>query len=591
MTNKKIRTILSFGLSFCVLILASCFFAKTAKAANGSLYLSPSSGEYTVGNTFSVQVKLNSGGVAINAADGTLVFSPDKLEVRSISKTDSIFSLWIQEPVFSNSLGTINFAGGKPTPGFTGAAGVIITITFKARTATIEPAKLTFAAGSILADDGKGTNILTSMGSGSYTLVARAITPLPSEEKEEEYVPSSLPGQAPLAPAVSSPTHPYENKWYSNNDPEFAWKLPSDVTGVSLLLHQNPGGDPGPTSDGLLESQKYENVEDGLWYFHVKFENESGWGAILHRKVLIDTKKPEAFEITVDNKGDATNPTPVLYFKTTDSLSGIDYYEIKIGEVQASTTQAGTKENPYQPPPVPAGKYTAEVKAFDKAGNFVSASLKLEISSIEPPKITKIPKSILLGEILAIEGTAVPEITVRIYIQKTEKEPILEKIKADSEGKFALSFQKTLTKGDYLVWAQAEDKRGALSYPTKKYELEVGLPPFLKFGKIVLDYLTTIVTLIILIVGAVAVIVYIWYRVSIWRKRVGKETRQVARAVTEAFGTLRKEVGEQIALLDKKPGLSKGEKEIRDKLKTALDISEKLISKEVKDVKKALEEL
>ena len=108
-----------------------------------------------------------------------MIFNPDKLEVKSISKTDSIFTLWVQEPAFSNSLGTITFAGGKPSPGYTGAAGTINTITFKAKTATFATADLTFAVGSVLADDGKGTNILTNMGSGVYTIVARETETIP----------------------------------------------------------------------------------------------------------------------------------------------------------------------------------------------------------------------------------------------------------------------------------------------------------------------------------------------------------------------------------------------------------------------------
>jgi len=60
-------------------------------------------------------------------------------------------------------------------------------------------------------------------------------------------------------------------------------------------------------------------------------------------------------------------------------------------------------------------------------------------------------------------------------------------------------------------------------------------------------------------------------------------------SVAGAFRALRDEVEEQISLLDKKPGLTKEEKAIRDKLQEALDISEKFISKEIKDVEKELE--
>ena len=75
----------------------------------------------------------------------------------------------------------------------------------------------------------------------------------------------------------------------------------------------------------------------------------------------------------------------------------------------------------------------------------------------------------------------------------------------------------------------------------------------------------------------------------VWRKRVSKETKEVAQSVSGAFRALREKVEEQISMLDKKPGLTKGEKAIRDKLQEALDVSEKFISKEIRDVEKELE--
>ncbi len=579
--NSKLRIVLLSSV-FCFLF---SILASEVNAVGASLYLSPSAGTYTVGNTFSVELKVNSGGVAINAADGTLVFNPDKLEVKSISKTNSVFSLWVQEPTFSNSLGTITFAGGKPSPGFTGASGIVMTVTFKAKTSGT--ANLTFAAGSVLADDGKGTNVLTNMGSGSYTLIAREITPIPPGE--EEYLPPTVTGQVPAAPVVSSPTHPDENKWYSDNNPEFSWKLPSDITGVSLLLNQKPTSNPGPVSDGLMESKEFENVEDGIWYFHIKFKNQYGWGGITHRKVLIDTKSPSSFEVTADNEGDSTNPAPILYFESEDALSGIDYYEVRLDGQIASTTTSSIKKNPFRFLPQSPGKHLVEVRAFDKAGNFVLASTEIEISPIQAPEITKIPRKIRMGETLEIEGKALPEITVRIYIKGTDKEPILEKVTVDSEGNFVLIYDKALSNGSYIVWARSEDKRGALSNPTKNYYLEISLPPFLKFGKIAIDYLTTMITLIVLIVGAIVIIFYTWYQISMWRKRVRKETKEVSQSIVGAFRALREEVQEQIEYLDNEPGLTKGEKKVRDKLQEALDVSEKFISEEIKDLEKELE--
>ena len=588
MQNNNSKFKINFYFLAVIFSFTLLIFSLASGATAATLFLAPSLGSYSAGNTFSASVKVNTDGKAINTAEATLTFDPTKLSVAGISKTSSVFSLWVSEPTFSNTDGTISFAGGKPSPGFTGSSGTLLTITLKGLTAGT--ANVNFSSASVLADDGLGTNILSSLISGAYSITTKIISTIP---------PTTPATPAPVmgvtgAPVINSSTHPEESQWYSNNNPEFSWQLPSGATGVSLLLHQKATANPGSQSDGLLESKKFENVADGVWYFHIKFRNQYGWGKTTHRKVLIDTKLPEPFEVVVDNEGDSTNPAPIFNFKTTDSLSGVEYYELKFKSeggtiTAATTTPQNIKDNPYQSLPLAPGKYKVIVTAYDKAKNSALAFTDFEILSIGTIKITKIPISIKIGESLKVEGEAKPELTVRIYLQKAGEEPVLEKVKPDSTGKFILIYEKTLTKDDYLVWAQAEDERGALSYPTKKYSLEVGLPPILKFGKIALDYLIIMITLIVLIVGVVAVGFYAWYRISIWRKRVKQETKEVSESVTGAFRALREEVEEQIEFLDGKPGLNKDERKVRDKLKEALNISEKFVSKEIEDVEKELE--
>jgi len=587
-TKRRTKLTRNFWFSVSLVLLFSVSLValpRIAEARGASLYLSPSSGTYEVGSNFSVKVKVNSGGQAINAAEATLTFNPAEISVVNISKTGSIFSFCTQDPTFSNSAGNIVFSGGTPTP-FTGTSGTLITITFKAKISG--SAQVSFSSGSVLAADGKGTNILSNMSGGIYTLKPKVIIP-PAEEipSEEESLPYTI--GVPLAPKVSSPTHPDPDKWYSNNDPEFTWKLPPDVTGVSLLLHKKPTANPGPISDGLMESKKYEDVEDGIWYFHIKFKNQYGWGKITHRKVLIDTQPPRPFEIEVQRE-DPTDPQPILLFDTTDEPSGIEYYEVKIGEGNPfPVAPENVKNNPYQLPLQAPGKHSITIKAFDKAGNFSSATTEVEVLPIESPVITKFPKSLGPGQNLILEGRSLPEVKIKVFIKKENKKPIVAETESDEGGRWSFISEEPLEKGNYEVWVQAQDKRGALSLPSSKVSFRVGLPPFLEFGKIAISYTIIMVAFIVLIIGAVMIGFYAWYRVSLWRKRLRKETKEVEENVRRAFNALREEVEEQIAMLDKKPSLTKEEKEIRDKLREALDISEEFISKEIKDVEKELE--
>jgi len=567
------------------------FLGMLPAAADAAiLYFSPSSGSYNIGQTFTVSVYVSSAEQTMNAASGVISFPPDKLEVNSLSKTGSIFNLWVQEPLFVNLAGTVQFEGIVLNPGFIGSSGKIISVNFKVKSAGT--ATLFFSSGSALANDGKGTNILTAMNSGVYDLKATVVAPPPSGG-EEEYVPLPTPGGTPAAPIVYSLTHPDSEKWYSNNAPEFAWNLPSDVTGVSIYLSKSSASNPGSLPDGLFSSKSYKDIEDGIWYFHIKARNSFGWGPIAHRKVLIDTEKPQLFETKIDNGGDSTNPTPIIHFKAVDYISGIEYYEVKIGEEQdvIPVKVAGTVvSNPYEMPPQSPGKHTIIIKAVDAANNETLSAFDVTIESLEAPVITEIPKIIEIGNALTIKGTSLyPEGTITVFVKKEGEEPVAKDIKTDSQGNWTFVYEKSLDKGTYQVWLEITDSRGAKSYPTEKITIASVLPALIKFGEVAIDYLTIIITLIALIVFLTMIIAYSWYRISLWRKKLRKETKEIEENVVKAFRSLHEEVQEQIEYFDKKRGLNKGEKIVRDKLEGALKISEKLISKEIKDVLKELE--
>ncbi len=178
-------------------LLFSCFIISTTAHA-ASLALSPSTGVYTANGIFTVNVLVNTNGKPVNAADGVLSFDTSKMSVVSVNRSGSIFNLWVTEPTFSNSAGTVNFSGGLPS-GYTGKSGKIMSVTF--RLAGAGTAKASFSSGSVLANDGRGTNILTSMGSGAYTIQAAAITPVP--ELIEYIAPPNTPG----LPKITSSTH------------------------------------------------------------------------------------------------------------------------------------------------------------------------------------------------------------------------------------------------------------------------------------------------------------------------------------------------------------------------------------------------
>ncbi len=167
-----------FSACFRVILLSALFGVAASANAQATLFVSPISGVYKTGELFSVLVNVNTGGQAINAASGQLNFDNQRLEISEIGFSRSVFSIWTDEPNYSNAGGVARFSGGLPTPGFTGASGSILRITFKAKAAGSAP--VVFVSGAVLANDGKGTNILDSLKGGLFTIISAAPSQAPA---------------------------------------------------------------------------------------------------------------------------------------------------------------------------------------------------------------------------------------------------------------------------------------------------------------------------------------------------------------------------------------------------------------------------
>ncbi len=569
----------SYIIIFILTVIIAIAFIFTGQAEAASLYFSPSAGNFAIGDIFTVSLLVNTQGKAINNSDAVINFSPEFLEVVSVSKSRSVFSLWIEEPSFSNSAGTVSFNGGLPTPGFSGTTGNLIDVVFKAKKTGSAP--LIFSSAAVRANDGYGTDILYSREQAQFNLG------IIGSSAGESITPIATLG-VPLAPEISSLTHPDPNKWYVLKDAKFAWILPKDITAVRFSADRISQAEPTVTYSPAVSSKDISDLEDGIWYFSVRLKNDFGWGAISHFRFKIDTMPPKPFSIKFPDGKETDNPRPLVFFNTTDSLSGIDYYKIKIGEGDFfGVAPEIVKSNPYTLPLQAPAKRIILVQAYDKAGNYSTASEEFVIKSIEPPVITEYPKNLLAGDILTIKGTSFyPNSTVIAYIEKEGEGASENEVITDAKGNWSFIYGKSMKEGNYMSWAKAKDQRGALSDSSSQIDIPVSLPPFMKFGKITIDYLNIMVNLIVLIIGVIAIIVYSWHRISLWRKRIQRETKEAEESLRAAFVSLRKDVKKQTALLDGKPGLSEKEKKICDSLKDALNIAEKFVGREIEDIGK-----
>lgn len=267
-----------------------------ARAAAADLSFSPNAGTFAVGKEFSIKVMVDAGTESVNAADGTIAFDTDTLAVSSFSKDGSAFSLWTAEPSFSNSAGTFTFSGGTPSA-FSGSK-MVVTIKFKPKKAGV--GKLSFSKGSILAADGKGTDVYGKGGEASFTFEEQKAEPEPTADE----APPDEGGGTPLAPVIESKTFTKADLWYSTTSATFSWKLTPDITGVRTLYSLKDEQTPTKPLADVSSSTVVTGIQDGTSYFYVQLRNASGWGEVAKRQILVDTVPPAAFDVALLDGGE-----------------------------------------------------------------------------------------------------------------------------------------------------------------------------------------------------------------------------------------------------------------------------------------------
>lgn len=380
----KINTIAQY-----LILIFSVFFVLTPQAFAADVGISPSSGTYSVGQSFTVTIQTNPQGKSVNAVETQLSFDNTKLSVTNVSKTGSVFSLWTTEPTYSNGAGTITLGGGSPTPFSTRSN--LASVTFKVLKEGT--ASVSVSSASVLAADGLGTNVYTGPSNASFTISAPTTptptpttpTPEPEDtpEPEGENTDAAITfGDPPRAPEAGSTVFLDPETWYATKVGVFSWEVPFDVDVVALDIATSSEFDPVTEYDPPIDqiSLTPELLIDGVQYLTMQYKNQVGWGGILHRKLLIDTVPPEAFTINV-RAGNSPSAFPLLTFEANDVTSGIRKYELSIANGEPVEITPDEAKIGYLLKDLEDGTYTVKVIAYDYAGNKTESTVAVLITS------------------------------------------------------------------------------------------------------------------------------------------------------------------------------------------------------------------
>ncbi len=378
---KKVKKVFYFLLL--IFLISICLPAGNSYGAEEkkekiAVFFSPANQTVIEGSTFVVSVFVNTRQRSINAMDLTILFPPDKVTIVKPSTGTSLIQLWAEPPSYSNTKGVARLSGVIPN-GVTTQSGLITAITFQA-IATGDVTINILPTSKILANDGLGTELPVEFGRGRYT-----ISPKPPEGTR-----------------IYSSTHPFESQWYNNKNVIINWEKDPDITSFSFIMDNEPLTIPDniPETDASGTQMYYEDLNDGLHYFHIKASKGDVWGTPSHFLVRIDTIPPAGFRPKIDLLSAGNQTRGLVNFLTTDSLSGIDHYEVAVINKAESADISPVfvrSENPYQLSNPPSDKLLIIVRAIDGAGNIRDESIDVKLPFVVASFLDKYLLFIIIG--------------------------------------------------------------------------------------------------------------------------------------------------------------------------------------------------
>ncbi len=166
-------------------------FPPTPKTVS---FIIPTKGQYRLGEVFPMKIEIAGIKRPINAVQADLGFEQGKIEIVEISTKDSFANIFVQKEI-SNESGYTRLTGGLPNPGFFSDKGLFGTVFFKAKSPGI--VKIEFLPSSmVLANDGRGTNVLKDLTSVSYLILPERISKEEEELQKTATLSSSVLGES-----------------------------------------------------------------------------------------------------------------------------------------------------------------------------------------------------------------------------------------------------------------------------------------------------------------------------------------------------------------------------------------------------------
>ena len=570
-------------LVFTVAIFCFAATSRSSFAQNAALSISPSIGTYPVGESFTVDVRINTGGVAVGTTDVTIAYDPQDVRYVGLSDQDSVFSTILVDSTREYGKLDISAFVGRDQAPYIGQNGLVARVTFipLRNTAT----QIRFAKGgatpplTLGASLGSLANIISTLESATYSFIPRERAPAAVALTTET---------AHNTTDIITPLPATKNDWFGTSTVTLSWSPPSNVTSVRTGVSKNPNATPEKVHERSLSEETLTDLEEGKQYFLLQFEMNGAWGDVLRYPLQVDVTEPTDIVVREVERSDQADPRTAFAIEATDALSGIDYYMMSFNGEEPEKW-VPTDDGLFKPDGLSPGEHVLLVEAYDKAGNSASVETVFLVRSLESPNLhnESVPDRVLVGDTITVRGATYPNAEVTTYIALNDGEASERRVRSDAMGEFVVTVTEGARAGRYTIWFTVKDERGAVSPASVRRSIDVSQPYIMLFGSIAVTYLSVIVPLIALIflLGLILWLAFTWARS--YRSRVKRETGEAYQVVRDEFESLRKELIKQIGMLERanqSRELTREEMRIFTDLSKRLDVIEQRIANEIDDI-------
>lgn len=333
----KLRVQILFGL-----FLGLAFCVPTAHATEPSVHIVGPVGQIQSGTIFPVEIRIDTGGININAAEITVQVIGEGTEIVRLARESSIFTLWPQVPSINGA--TASFVGGRPG-GVVAVDALVGTVFVVARQAGPVNIVLQRTNSGLYRHDGAGTKVFLTDTSAEFQVA-------------DDLLPNLV---------LTSTTHPDETDWGRAGEIDVAWKvMPGEQ--YSYRFSNDISIVPDDDIDAATPPLRFSGLDDGIWYFVIKHRTAGEtWSPIYQRRFQLDRTPPAKFTI------EYLQPTSVgghqlITWQAVDAVSSEVLSTLRIGK-----QQLGVVTSPLDIDPTWVGK-EVEITLTDAAGNKQTAS-------------------------------------------------------------------------------------------------------------------------------------------------------------------------------------------------------------------------